>query len=157
MRTSDAEARVNHAWFRGGWFDDLTLAWKDVEEGACYDRPPVSEGPPSPGATVFVPFTLAPGAAKAIAVQLSWYVGSSHLRVGDDPEDDEPAGERRYRPWYAKRFSGIEEAAESLAGAATPSCARRPPASRTASTTRPSRPRSSRRWPPTSRSSSPRR
>ena len=113
VRTDDAEARVNHAWFRGGWFDDLTLAWKDVEEGACYDRPPVSEGPPSPGATVFVPFSLAPGATKTIAVQLSWYVGSSPLRVGDDPEDDEPAGERRYRPWYAKRFSGIEEAAES--------------------------------------------
>ena len=60
-----------------------------------------------------MPFTLAPGATKAIVVQLSWYVGSSRLRVGDDPEDDEPAGERRYRPWYAKRFSGIEEAAES--------------------------------------------
>ena len=77
VRTDDAEARVNHAWFRGGWFDDLTLAWKDVEEGACYDRPPVSEGPPAPGATVFVPFSLAPGATKTITVQLSWYVGSS--------------------------------------------------------------------------------
>ena len=112
VRTSEAEARVNHAWFRGGWFDDLTFAWKDVEEGACYDRPPVSEGPPSPGATVFVPFTLAPGAAKTIAAQLSWYVGSSHLRVGDDPEGDEPAEERRYRPWYTKRFSSIEETAD---------------------------------------------
>jgi uncharacterized protein (DUF608 family) len=112
-RTSDAEARVNHAWFRGGWFDDLTLAWKDVGEGACYDRPVVTEAPPSPGATLFVPFTLAPGATKAIAVQLSWYVGQSALRIGDDTEDDEPAAERRYRPWYAGRFSGIEEAAEA--------------------------------------------
>ncbi len=49
VRTDEPEARVNHAWFRGGWFDDLTLAWKDVEEGACYDRPPVSEGTPAPG------------------------------------------------------------------------------------------------------------
>jgi hypothetical protein len=113
VRTDDAAARVNHAWFRGGWWDDLTLAWKDVEEGACYDRPPVSEGLPSPGASVFVPFALAPGATKAVSVQLSWYVGMSSLRVGDDPEDDEPAGERRYRPWYAERFSGIEETAES--------------------------------------------
>ena len=24
---------VNYAWFRGGWFDALTLAWKDVQEG----------------------------------------------------------------------------------------------------------------------------
>ena len=112
-RTDDAEARVNLAWFRGGWFDALTIAWKDVEEGACYDRPAVTEGEPAPGATLFVPFALAPGASKTIAVQLSWYVGSSHLRFGDDPEDDEPAGDRRYRPWYATRFSGIEEAAEA--------------------------------------------
>ncbi len=111
-RTEEPEARVNHAWFRGGWFDDLTLAWKDVEEGACHERPPVAEGTPSPGATLFVPFALAAGAARAIVVQLSWYVGESGLRIGSDPEDDEPAGERRYRPWYASRFSGIEEAAE---------------------------------------------
>ena len=112
VRTSDPGARVNLAWFRGGWFDDLTLAWKDVEQATCEDRPPVPQSPPSPGATLFVPFALAPGAAKSIAVQLSWYVGQSHLRVGDDPEDDEPVGERRYRPWYAARFSGVEEAAE---------------------------------------------
>jgi uncharacterized protein (DUF608 family) len=111
VRTSDAEARVNHAWFRGGWFDDLTLAWRDVEEGACYDRPPVAEGLPSPGATVFVPFTLGPRATKEIVVQLSWYVGRSPLRVGEDPPDEFPVGEWRYRPWYAERFPGIEEAA----------------------------------------------
>jgi uncharacterized protein (DUF608 family) len=111
-RTADEGARVNHAWFRGGWFDDLTLAWKDVEDGACYDRPPSTEGPPSPGATLFVPFAIPARGAKTIVVQLSWYVGGSGLRIGDDPEDDEPAGERRYRPWYSSRYAGIEEAAE---------------------------------------------
>ena len=112
VRTSEPEVRVNHAWFRGGWFDDLTLAWRDVELGACYDRPPISEGLPAPGASLFVPFTLAPGASRTIALELSWFVGSSRLRIGGDPEDDEPAGERRYRPWYANRFAGLEEAAE---------------------------------------------
>jgi uncharacterized protein (DUF608 family) len=111
-RADEAGVRVNHAWFRGGWFDDLTLAWKDVEEGACYDRPPVTGGLPSPGATLFVPFDLGAGATKTITVQLSWYVGQSALRIGDDPEGDEPEGERRYRPWYSSRFSGIEEAAQ---------------------------------------------
>lgn len=111
VRTTDPGAGVNHAWFRGGWFDDLTLAWKDVEEGACFDRPPVTEGPPSPGASLFVPFALAPRATKEVVVQLSWYVGRSPLRVGEDPPDESPAGEWRYRPWYAERFPGIEEAA----------------------------------------------
>ena len=128
-RTDDAEARVNHAWFRGGWFDSQPDPRLEGRRGGRlrHERPPVSEGLPSPGATVFVPFTLAPGATKAIVVQLSWYVGSSHLRVGDDPEDDEPVGERRYRPWYAKRYWGSRRH-RSRGGRATPRCARRPPA-----------------------------
>jgi uncharacterized protein (DUF608 family) len=42
IRTTDPNVKVNHCWFRGGWFDALTMAWKDVQAGACYDRPPVS-------------------------------------------------------------------------------------------------------------------
>ena len=49
---------------------------------------------------------------KLVVVQLSWYVGSSPLRIGKDAEDDEPVAERRYRPWYATRFPGVEQAAE---------------------------------------------
>jgi uncharacterized protein (DUF608 family) len=109
-RVGEADARVNHAWFRGGWFDGLTLAWKDIAEGACYDRPPVSEGDPAPGASLFVPLTLASEAEHTIVVQLSWYVGESPLRINGDrePDPDKP----RYRPWYAGRFSGIVELAD---------------------------------------------
>ena len=78
MRADEAEARVNLAWFRGGWFDDLTLAWKDVEEGACYDRPAVTDGKPAPGATLFVPFALAPGAAKPLDVTVFTRKGCPH-------------------------------------------------------------------------------
>jgi uncharacterized protein (DUF608 family) len=113
-RVSDPEARVNAAWFRGDWFDPLTRAWQDVEAGACYDRPPIGKGRPAPGGTLFVPFTLTPGGHKVVTLQLSWYVGSSHLRAGEDPEP-RPAGDASslptYRPWYAGRFSGIEEVA----------------------------------------------
>jgi len=112
VRVTGDGVRVNHAWFRGGWWDGLTLAWKDVTDGASFDRAPVTEGDPASGATLFVPFTLAPGAAREIAVQLSWYVGASDLRYGDDPEDDEPVDARHYRPWYSSRFAGIEETAD---------------------------------------------
>jgi uncharacterized protein (DUF608 family) len=111
-RVADPEARVNAAWFRGDWFDPLTLAWHDVESGACFDRAPILEGRPAPGATLFVPFTLAPGASRTIAVRLSWYVGTTHLRFGEDPPP-RPAGDAAsqpgYRPWYAGRFAGLEE------------------------------------------------
>lgn len=107
---SEPDAKVNHSWFRGDWWDALTLAWKDVEHGAAYDAPPPASGPPSPGATLFVPFTLKAGASRTIAVRLAWYCGLSSMRSADDPFAwpwPEGGGET-YRPWYAGRFDGIE-------------------------------------------------
>ena len=31
--TDNPDTKVNCAWFRGGWYDSLTMAWKDVQEG----------------------------------------------------------------------------------------------------------------------------
>jgi len=108
---TDPDAKVNHLWFRGGWFDTLTIAWKDVQDGACFDRPPATDGEPSPGGTIFVPFRLNPGASKRVIVQLSWYVGRSNLRYGKDPQG-QSAAPGTYAPWYSGRFSGIEAVAE---------------------------------------------
>ena len=106
---SEADTKVNHAWFRGGWWDALTLAWKDITEGACFERPPVTTGRPSPGGTLFVPFQLAAGAAKMITVRLAWFVGQTNLRIGRDPAGLKPEAVSRdhYRPWYAGRFTDI--------------------------------------------------
>lgn len=106
---SDPHLKVNHAWFRGGWFDALTMAWKDIEEGASYDRPPITSGAPAPGATLFVPFELGPGASKTIVLRLAWFTGQSNLRIGKDPQDAGPADQGPYRPWYASRFENIEK------------------------------------------------
>jgi uncharacterized protein (DUF608 family) len=105
------EVKVNHAWFRGGWWDALTLAWKDIEAGACYDRPPLTEGGPAPGASLFVPLKLEPGESKTTTLLLAWHVGQTSLRFGQDPDNTAaPApGEKNYRPWYAGRFANIEE------------------------------------------------
>ena len=106
---SDPAAKVNHTWFRGGWWDPLTMAWNDIAQGACYDRPPATEGGPSTGATLFVPFTLAPRASQTIVLRLAWYVGETNLRIGKDPEAM-PGVETvpgTYKPWYAGRFPGL--------------------------------------------------
>ena len=108
---SEPGAKVNHAWFRGGWWDAVTMAWKDVAQGACFDRPPLTEGTPPPGATLFVPFTLAPGASKTIVLRFAWYVASTNLRIGKDLEAtaQEKPVEGSYRPWYAGRFADTAE------------------------------------------------
>lgn len=108
---TEPDSRVNCAWFRGGWFDALTMAWKDVAEGACYDRPPVQEGGASPGATLFVPMTLAPGQSRTIVLRLAWYAGQSNLHQGKDlaPKPGEAGKRETYRPWYSGRFANIDE------------------------------------------------
>jgi len=105
---SDPAVKVNHLWFRGGWFDPLTIVWKEISEGQCFDRAPATEGGASPGGTLFVPFTLAPRESKTIAVRFAWYVGRTDLRFGKQPEGatTDPG---YYKPWYAGRFANISE------------------------------------------------
>ena len=105
---SEPDVKVNHAWFRGGWWDPLTMAWKDVAEAACYERGPVTDGGPSPGATLFVPFHLEPGASKKVALRFAWFVGQTNLRIGKDPASaSETKPQQDFRPWYAGRFTDI--------------------------------------------------
>ena len=106
---SDPAAKVNHAWFRGGWWDAMTIAWKDVAEAACFERAPVTEGDPSPGGTLFVPFQLAPGATTTVKLRLAWYAGQTNLRIGKDLANQVPGsnGPGQHRPWYAGRFADI--------------------------------------------------
>ncbi len=107
----DPAVKVNCAWFRGAWFDPLTMAWKEIAAGECVERPPVTEGGASPGGSLFVPFELAPQATKTIVLRFAWYVGQTSLRTGRDPEakPELPVLQGTYRPWYAGRFTGIDE------------------------------------------------
>jgi hypothetical protein len=99
---------VDHAWFRGGWWDPLTLAWKAVTDAATVARPPVTEGQPAPGGSLFVPVTLEPGASRTIRVKLAWYVPLSHLRSGKDPAGAATDPDKGYfRAWYAGRFASL--------------------------------------------------
>lgn len=111
---TDPQAKVNLAWFRGGWWDSLTMAWKDIEEVACYDRGPATDDWDPPGATIFVPFALAPGKSKSITVQLCWHAGVTSLRIGEDPESLDKVNDKlpTYAPWYAGRFADVEDVAE---------------------------------------------
>ena len=73
-------AAVDHCWFRGGWWDPLTLAWNNVASGRPVSNPPVPDR--APGASLAVPFALKPGEARTIRLNTCWYVPGSGLRYG---------------------------------------------------------------------------
>ena len=107
---SDPSVKVNHAWFRGGWWDGLTIAWKEISECACRERPPITEGGHAPGATLSVPLELGPGASKTVVLRLTWYAGQTNLRIGKDLAVSSTDGAGNYRAWYANRFADINSA-----------------------------------------------
>ncbi|MBU0638551.1 MAG: hypothetical protein KKB50_06775 [Planctomycetes bacterium] len=75
---------VDHCWFKGGWWDAVTLAWRNVQEGRLVANPP-QEGP-CPGASLFTPFTLQPGEERTVRLLIAWYVPRTKLRIGRDAE-----------------------------------------------------------------------
>jgi uncharacterized protein (DUF608 family) len=75
-----AKAVVDHCWFRGGWWDPLTIAWNSVQKGTPVDNPPATGE--APGASLAVPFTLQPGEEKTIRLLTCWYVPNTRIKVG---------------------------------------------------------------------------
>jgi uncharacterized protein (DUF608 family) len=109
----EGNVKVNHAWFRGTWTDSVQMIWNDIVAGRSYARDVIPDDS-APGATIFVPFTLPAGQQKTIAVKLAWYVPRSNLFAPAFTSKDGKlvavkAAADTYRPWYAARFSGIEE------------------------------------------------
>jgi uncharacterized protein (DUF608 family) len=113
----DDKAVVDHCWFRGGWWDSLTMAWKSIDENKVTARPPVNGH--APGATLAVPLELEPGEQHTVHLLFAWYVPKTNLRYGEDPDGTPPpAGcggeaccpDREYHvPWYAGRFDSLDE------------------------------------------------
>lgn len=112
----DPRAKVNPAWMRG--VDALQLVWRDIQSGESYARSPLTDDS-SPGASIFVPFSVAPSEAKTISLRFAWYAPKSNLFKPADIASDsnvvhcEAVGctpvAGTYEPWYAGRFSSIEK------------------------------------------------
>lgn len=127
--TDDDATAVDHCWFRGGWWDPVTMAWNTVKNGGVKSVAPVDID--APGASLFVPFSLAPGKEKAIRVMMTWYCPESdqtHGEMGVRKENCDPASGccnspadialdkydkdfdgKFYKPWYSSRFKTVEE------------------------------------------------
>ena len=111
--TNESGTIVDHCWFRGGWWDPLTITWNTIVETGTRNTPPSDQ--PAPGASLYVPFTLGPGETRVIRLMMAWYVPDSDIKYGKDSEEaedecDDPncsCKDPFYRPWYSGKFKGI--------------------------------------------------
>ena len=113
----ESDVVVDHCWFKGGWWDPLTMTWENIQKGTLPDNP--SQEGSSPGASLYVPFHLEPGGEKTIRLMIAWYVPNTNLRLGSNPEDAPEYEEESscyesptYIPWYTGRFKDINEVAD---------------------------------------------
>jgi uncharacterized protein (DUF608 family) len=130
--THEDDATVDYCWFRGGWWDPMTMAWNAVKDGKVVNNPPVPDS--APGASLYVPFSLAPGKQKTIKLLMAWYTPDSQYtygKMGTRKENCDPASGccntpadleidkydkgfngKFYKPWYSSRFASINEVAD---------------------------------------------
>lgn len=127
------DVTVDHCWFHQTRQGQRSVTWQNVEKGLLVDNPPVDRY--SPGASLFVPFTLKPGEKKTIRVMMAWYVPETKLRYGKTRKDEKSADDKakllntasrssadvcvtcdmptpsHYVPWYATKYKTVQEVA----------------------------------------------
>jgi uncharacterized protein (DUF608 family) len=86
---TDQDAVVDCCWFRGGWWDALTILWKDITEGRYQQDPPAGDNPP--GASLFVPLHILPGQEKTVRLMFCWYSPETKISSGSQPAAAGPA------------------------------------------------------------------
>lgn len=127
--SDDDNTIVDHCWFRGGWFDPVTMAWNAIKNGDVKSIAPVDEG--APGASLYIPFKLSAGEKKLIKIFMCWYVpdtDQTYGTKGDDKKNCDPSSGcctspdvleldvydknfdgAFYKPYYSSQFKNVEE------------------------------------------------
>ena len=107
--TGEEKSYVNAKWFRGGWFDALTMLWNTIANGA-YSAGSHTENN-SPGAYIAVPFSIGAGKSKTIKLHTCHYAGHTNIRQGPSLENEAPELSGKYKPWYSGKFADVKSVA----------------------------------------------
>jgi hypothetical protein len=109
--------KADCAWFRGGWWDALTVLTNQLLDGRLKHDPqskPVEGGNRARlGGSLFWDLELAVGESVRIPILYCWHVPNSELRHGRSESDAGRSGMApTYRPWYATRFADAWDVAK---------------------------------------------
>lgn len=121
--------QVKAMWFRGGWFDALSVLWREVSTGqfTANDGNRAEGENGRNGGSLLVPGTLAPGESVTYPVVIAWHFPNSFLRQ-DAPAPETAAScspgcdcgplqinAPAWRPFYAKHWADASAVALHVA------------------------------------------
>jgi len=120
--------RLKADWFRGGWFDGISMLWREVSTGTFREnvQPAPAGNPNRNGGSFLVPLSLGPGEEVCVPLVLAWHFPNSNNRQGategemaalcapgcDCSETEAPL----WRPFYAGLWPDAGEVARYVQG-----------------------------------------
>lgn len=114
--STEPDTIVDYCWFRGGWFDPMTITWETISKCDTRRKDPVEKE--APGASLFIPIKLKAGESRVIKLMMAWYVPDTDLKYGKDADEKESQNcsgpncsckDPFYKPWYTSKFNSIDE------------------------------------------------
>ena len=113
--TADQKAHINTDFYRGGWWDCLTMRWNTIAAGTVSDS--TAADLRSPGGALEIPFSIKAHDTHTITIHFAWYVPDSNTCFYAPDRDEAEKQERKdagldfYRPWYAGKYCSVLDAA----------------------------------------------
>ncbi len=105
---------VQQNWFRGSWFDDLSMFWHDFTTPGPLRQRVYQPNPKWKGwvdtATMAVHVSLKPGETREIRFVIAWYI-PNYVNYWN-PVREEEGLKRHWKNFYATMFGSVREVAE---------------------------------------------
>ena len=131
--TDSADTVVDHCWFRGGWFDPLTMAWESIRKGETKKVDPVDSGAPGASSvcsiqsqsrrgknyqsnddlvrSAFLTYGMVAKQRKMKNVMGPSGCCATSAQMGTSIADENYTS-GKYKPWYSSKFKDVTEASE---------------------------------------------
>ncbi|HEX8234800.1 MAG TPA: GH116 family glycosyl hydrolase [Abditibacteriaceae bacterium] len=122
-----AQPQIKAMWFRGGWFDSLSVLWREIETGRFTPNDGTEEAriEGNNGGSLLIKGAVAPGEAVTYPIVIAWHFPNSNQRVGEQAEaastipsrdcgsgcDCGPQSAPAWRPFYAGKWQSAQEVA----------------------------------------------
>ncbi|WP_309384389.1 GH116 family glycosyl hydrolase [Cerasicoccus frondis] len=114
LMSLEHEPEIKAMWYRGFWFDSITLLWKELTEGNFQpnDGANAQKCKGWNGGSLLFRGQLQPGESITYPIAITWHFPNGHFHAGYDEATKLPAPP--WRTWYSTQWASALEVANYL-------------------------------------------